>query len=205
MKIEKISENKIKIELLEKEITQWSMIADKQVPDYNAMMLDLITAAEKETGVSFHNCQVVVEATRSSNNTYVIYVTRGSGGMVPDSRHSAHRIKDKKFHPKTAAVCRIVAEFSDIEKICDFDRFYPFYGQLLSGNNTLYSFEGRYYLDITVPQQFSEYAHSLRGNLSEFSSSTAGTVIPYVLSEHARCVIKGNALLELRKINQFNI
>ncbi|MDP4119133.1 MAG: adaptor protein MecA [Bacillota bacterium] len=194
MKIEKISNNKIKIELEEKEITRWSRIADNRVPDYNAMMMDLISAAEKETGLSFQDCQVVVEASRSNNNTYIIYVTRNSRTKASVRRT---KVKSPTPHKKTN---RIVAEFTDIESICQFDRHYPLYANLLAGANTLYSYNNMYYLDITVPANFEKYADSLSGNLSEFSANTLGTIIPYQLSEYGKCLIKTNALFELRKI-----
>ena len=153
MKIERISDNKIKIVLAEKEITRWSNIPQGRIPDYNSMMLDLITAAEKETGISFHNCQVIVEATKSNENCYVVYVTKNAIGR-PSSRPASQRPvthRTKAFLPGTETAGRVVAEFTDIETICEFDRHYPFYAKLLAGKNSLYAYNGQYYLDITVP------------------------------------------------------
>ena len=201
MKIERISENKIKIELSEGEITCWSNIPQGRIPNYNAMMLDLISAVEKETGISFRDCQVVVEASRNSEGSYVIYVTRNAR-RKPASKPQAHRITDKFFKPKTEPSPRIVAEFEDIEAVMLFDKHYPFYAKMLAGSNSLYSYNNRYYLEISLPAHFESYADSLRGNLSEFSLNAGGSVIPYVLAEHARCLVEKNALLTLRKINR---
>ncbi len=195
MKIEKISNTKIKIELLEKEITSWSNIANTRIPNYNAMMVDLISAAEKETGVSFRGCRVVVEATRESDGKYVVFVSC-------EDKQPVHRLsRNKPVRPKEIAPCRIIAEFEDIESILMFDNHFPLYAHLLKGSNTLYSYNGYYYLDITLPENFLCYSDSLRGNISEFSTPAAGTIIPYLLSEHGKCLIQKNALMLLRKIN----
>ncbi len=195
MKIEKISDTKIKIELSENEITSWSTVANTRIPNYNDMMVDLISAAEKETGVSFRGSRVVVEATREPGGKYVVFVSRE--GKQPAPR----LIKNKAFRPKEVLKSRIVAEFEDIESILMFDRHFPFYAPMLKGANTLYAYNGLYYLDITLPTNFSGYTEALRGNLSEFSTSTGGTVIPYLLPEHGKCLIEKNALMLLRKMN----
>ena len=150
MKIEKISDTKIKIVLSENEITSWNNIANTRIPDYNAMLVDL---------------------------------------------------KSKPSKAKEVSSCRVVAEFEDIESILMFDTHFPVYATMLRGSNSLYSHNGYYYLDITLPSNFSGYADSLRGNLSEFSTLTGGTVIPYLLPEHGKCLIEKNALLLLRKMN----
>ena len=195
MKIEKISDTKIKIELNENEITSWSNVANTRIPDYNAMMFDLISAAEKETGISFRGCRVVVEATREPVGKYVVFVSC-------EDRQPVHRLlKNRHVSSKKVAPCRIVAEFDDIEAIMMFDSHFPFYANMLKGANSLYSYNGYYYLDISLPESFSEYADSLRGNLSEFSTPAGGTVIPYLLPEHGKCLVEKNALLLLRKMN----
>ena len=195
MKIEKLSNPKIKIELSENEITSWNNIANTRIPDYNAMMVDLISAVEKETGISFRGSHVVVEATREPGGKYVVFVSR-------EGKQPAHRLlKNKVMHSKEVSHCRVVAEFENIESILMFDNHFPFYANMLKGSNTLYSYNGYYYLDITLPGNFSGYTDSLRGNLSEFSTLTGGTVIPYLLPEHGKCLIEKNALLLLRKMN----
>ena len=195
MKIEKISDTKIKIELSENEITSWSNVANTRIPDYNAMMVDLISAAEKETGISFRGCRVVVEATREPGGKYVVFVSR-------DGKQPVHRLlKNKATHSKEPASCQIVAEFEDTEAILMFDCHFPFYASMLKGSNSLYSYNGKYYLDISVPEKFSCYTEALRGNLSEFSTLAGGTAIPYLLSEHGKCLVEKNALLLLRKMN----
>ncbi len=189
MKIKKISNNKIKIELCKEEITKWSVIANTKIPDYNAMIVELLTAAEKETGISFRNCRLMVEAMRSDDEKYVVFVSRQGKA-------------EKSPYPVNNSVKRrIVAEFDDLETICMFDRHYPIYATLLQGANSLYSFRDLYYLDITIPGKFSSYADALAGNLSEFSVNAAGTDIPLLLAEHARCLIPRNALQTLRKMN----
>lgn len=195
MKIEKISDNKIKIELSESEITSWSTVANTRIPDYNSMIVDLISAAEKQTGISFRGSRVLLEASRDTNGKYVVYVSRE--GKAPLHRLS----KEKSERDKKPTANRIVAEFEDIETICTFDRHFPIYANMLKGSNKLYSYNDLYYLDITLPASFSEYGYALRGNLTEFAELAGGTVIPYLLPEHAKCLIDGNALLTLRKMN----
>ncbi|MBQ3053828.1 MAG: adaptor protein MecA [Clostridia bacterium] len=201
MIIKKINENRIKIQLKSSEITQWSNLYGNKIPDYNAMMLDLIGAAEKETGISFRNCQVVVEAGPCKNNVYEIFVTKNQGRTIAPEKRSVHRIKDKEFQPQGCKTfLSIVAEFDNIEDICSFGRIYPFYSKLLKGNNTLYEYQDMYYLDITLPPQFESYYKAISGKISEFSTNTKGTILPYMLSEHGKCIIKDNALLELQRI-----
>lgn len=195
MKIEKISDTKIKIELNESEITSWSKVANTRIPNYNAMMVDLISAAEKETGISFRGCRVVVEASRAPSGKYVVIVS--SEGKQPAPR----LIKNKPFRPRESAPSTIVAEFSDLEALHMFDKHFPMYATMLSGANSLYSYNDRYYLEISLPENFSRYNESLRGNLSEFATLTGGTAIPYLLTEHGKCLVEKNALLLLRKMN----
>ncbi|MBE7060130.1 MAG: adaptor protein MecA [Ruminococcaceae bacterium] len=195
MKIERINENKIKIILGKDEITRWSRIANRQIPDYNAMMFDIMTEIERRTGLSFQGSRVVVEASQSSESTYEIYVTR-----VSAPKPQTHRIKNKNFKPKQRKNLTTVYEFDDIETVCLFNEAHPFYAELFDGVNSLYSHLDKYYLVINVPERFEEYFGTLCGDLSEYGKSAAGTVIPYVLSEHAKCIIFGSALKNLKNI-----
>ncbi len=196
MKIERINDNKIKIILTRDEITSWSKVANKRIPDYNAMMIDIISEIERRTGLSFQGCRVVVEATQSSESTYVVYVTR-----MDAPKPQTHLIRDKIYKPASKnRKLSVVFCFDDIETICLFNEANPFYSELFDGVNSLYSYEDKYYLMIDVPHRFEEYRPQLCGDLSEYAKNAAGTVIPYVLSEHAKCVIKGSALKTLKKI-----
>ena len=121
MKIERINENKIKIILGKDEITRWSRIANRQIPDYNAMMFDIMTEIERRTGLSFQGSRVVVEASQSSESTYEIYVTR-----VSAPKPQTHRIKNKNFKPKQRKNLTTVYEFDDIETVCLFNEAHPF-------------------------------------------------------------------------------
>ncbi len=193
MKITKISDTKIKIELCEKEITSWSNIKNTKVPDYNAMMVDLIRAAEKVTGISFRDCQVIVEATADNNNTYSVFVTKGAARTpLKKQRKSA----STNYPPKNF----IVAEFADMDNLESFNKNYPLYSTLLDGVNSLYSYNGYYYLVINIPKRFSSYENSLRGHLSEFSADTSETAIPYFIEEKGDCLLKDRALMTLKNI-----
>ena len=194
MKIERISENKIKIFLSEKEITNWNSVYGNRVPDYNSMMLDIISAAEKETGISFHNCRVVVEASQSSKDSYVLIITK-----TPEKKPYPGRVKPKSYRPKTKLIMPIVAEFNELSDISGFASHYPLYKSMLCGAASLYSYNDKYYLEINLPARFESYRKGLVLSLSEFSTSSAGTVIPYLLPEHGRLLIKDNALSVLSK------
>ena len=196
MKIERINDNKIKIILTRDEITSWSKVANKRIPDYNAMMLDIISEIEKRTGMSFQGSRIVVEATQCSESTYVVYVTR-----MDAPKPQTHLIRNKVYKPASKSrKLTVVFCFEDIETICLFNKAHTFYAELFDGVNSLYSYEDKYYLVIDVPQRFAEYHSQLCGDLSEYAKNAAGTVIPYVLSEHAKCIIKGSALKTLKKI-----
>ena len=78
MKIEKISDDILKITLNVSDMTRWNVSKETLRPgnpNSNEMFWDIIHLASEATGVEFKNCKLTVEAVEKDADTFVIFIT----------------------------------------------------------------------------------------------------------------------------------
>ena len=100
MKIEKLTENKIKItinidDLAEKNIDLYSFMHN--TPETQDLFWDILNKAEKECGFNVDNSMICVEASTSGAGNFVLIVTKTNEKPVPEGAEFFVLIKRNKF------------------------------------------------------------------------------------------------------------
>ncbi len=184
MKIEKISYNKIKVTVTTLDMIKWGVSLDNFVqdtPQARELFRTLIKRAEFETGFSFENSRLVVEAIPSKYDGIVFFVTK-----VEEDAFDLPQIPKK---PKVRArasrrlLDTVIFEFPDIEGLIECANQV---GEVTV--NDLYSYSDKYYLVVYEDEEactlLCEYGD--RVYKEEFA-------LPHI-KEHGTLIAKGNAL-----------
>ena len=88
MKIEKVSEDVIRITLTAEDLKKRNLDAQKfkyDTPQYERLLLDVISHAEIEFGFDISECRVVHEPASNKQEDHIITVTRTSNAKNIDS------------------------------------------------------------------------------------------------------------------------
>lgn len=118
MKIEKVSEDVIRITLTAEDLKKRNLDAQKfkyDTPQYERLLLDVISHAEIEFGFDISECRVVHEPASNKHEDHIITVTRTS---------NAKNIENSIFDFNPAYLLRILAylkELIPIDENFDFD------------------------------------------------------------------------------------
>lgn len=199
MKIERISEYKLKITLRPEDMLRWNLsceaLSDPD-PDANEMFWDILHRAEEETGMVFENCKLTVEALQKDDSTFVMYITktqfRPQQGEPPRRRY--------KIKPKSAAAPQttFVYQFDAFDDVCAFCSEFPILHSIADGHTDLFKYRDGYYLVFRNSCVAQLYREELDNYICEFASPVAdGALFHSVLQEHGTCMLKDNAVLRL--------
>ena len=196
MKIEKLSENKIRItlnleDLKEKDIDFHSFMSNSL--ESQELFLDMLEEAEKEVGFSTKDYRIVLEALATSEGDFIITVTR-----ILEEKDKTMSKNNKRINVK-----RKVAITSFQKSIFCFNNFDD-YCSFCEGINTklqnnlakkisLYIYNSRYYLvlnKINVNIQKSLYSY-----ISEFAHFVNNPdLFERKLIEYGKLIMKHNAI-----------
>ena len=187
MKIEKISYNKIKVTVTSLDMLKWGVSLDNFVedtPEARELFWTLIKRAEYETGFSFNDSRLIVEAVPHKYDGLVLFVTKIEEEPDVTQTVKKTRLRAKTLHQKPAFE---LFEFSDLEKLIE-----------CAGNTAddinadLYSHRGKYYLAVNGAYsgtELSEYGDKVI--LGEF-------MLPHI-REHGKLLAERNALGVIKK------
>lgn len=200
MKIEKISEDILKVTLSVEDMIKWNVSGESLTPenaDSNEMFWDIIHMASEETGVVFENCKLTVEAMQKDADTFVIFITRkslnmdGNAQVMPSKRYK-YKKKQGKPQESSSVLVYTFAEFNDI---CKFVRHNLYYCLLFEHNNQLFKHKDAYRLVVQIPPKLKEYVPQFNDCVSEYASQVENSYFyASYLSEHGQNVIEDNAL-----------
>lgn len=201
MKFELLKPNKIKVVVEPQDLDRWGVTADemaKNSPETRDIFFEMLRQAEKETGFSFNNARLVVEAAiRSESNELTLFVTKVDSDEEKElfeKISTAIKPLQEKLHPKekkdkakeeTPSTMIEIGDFEDVVRMCHTMR------ECMWG--TLYSYKDKYYMTM-LPSYIPK--------ASEF-----GNVCPAnyrnIVEEHGIAVVKNSAFLTIR--NRFDV
>ena len=200
MRIEKLSEDKIRITLnmedLEKEhIDFHSFMANSSASQ--ELFLDVLKKAEQEVGFKTKDYRVMIEALATPDGNFILTVTR----ITPELERD--RIKKKKIKIK-----RKNSKIEDTEAIYAFQTFDDFLGfcqYIASGNlktlhglssrTTLHRYENSYYLLLEGIHTDYTYLKNFYSSITEFARYVESPkLFKSKLLEHGELFIKSNAI-----------
>lgn len=201
MKIEKISENKIKVtltisDLKDRNIDFGSLSYNS--PQAQELFWDMMHQAEIEYGFSASNAQLFIEATPGTSDNLVITVTRVDEDEDFESIHKFIRNKFKKSELKVRKKGKRVASEVLIYSFFEFDDLCSaadVISALYFGDSTLYKYDDMFYLVLTSTSIASTNPEYFDSVMSEYGKKVQNTSFTEgFLNEYGSKMIEYDAL-----------
>lgn len=197
MKIEKLTDNKIRIilntdDLLEKKIDVKSLINNTDIAQ--DLFKQILKCAEKEVGFVVADSKLLIEAFVSSEGFFVITFTKFKSDIKnTGNKKSKLKVKRKTLYPS----CKNVAfMFNNFEEFCNFCTYLNNinFTTKLAKKIILYEYNSRYYLvlsNITDTIDISPFYTAI----SEFAKIVSdSTNFECKLLERGKIIFKNNAI-----------
>lgn len=203
MKIEKITENKIRItlnleDLKEKNIDFHSFMSNSI--ESQDIFFDMLKEAEEQVGFKTEDYKILLEALATSDGRFVLNVTRFEPDTIPNKkRNISIKRKSNSIDKKLA-----IYKFESFEDFCNF-------ANLLHTSNCnsiikkikkaiLYSYNNSYYLVLNNILADIDLLKSFCSVIAEFSTYINNSdLYEKKLSEYGKVFIKNNAIATCSK------
>ena len=194
MKIEKLTENKIRIILKIEELSDNNINIDDFLKDNlksQKFFLDILNKAEKELGFYTKDCRLLIEAFSSLDEVCVFTITK----YTPKSKKSCLKLKrnnNKKYSLNTVFK---FDSFDDFCALCKYLNNSNVSTQNIAQKISLYFFKNTYYLVLLKINFTNKNIKKLLNMICEFSSIVKNELhIESKLLEFGKPIIKQNAL-----------
>ncbi len=201
MKIEKLTENKIRI-ILKREDFKDKKIDINQLflttPESHKLFLELLDKAEKEVDFDTTGHKLLIEASTESEDIFIFTITKYiETDINVKSKHK--KILTIKKTPNIFNASSLIYQFNEFEdfcKFCDFANSSNIVNiKKLYKSSVLYLYNNTYFLVIDGINLTNHSLLNLHSNLLEFSSLIKYTKnFKFKLKEHGKVVIKNNAI-----------
>ncbi len=198
MKIERLSENKIKIVIDASDIRAWNVDLKNftdNTPEAQDMFWHALKQAERDVNFLVGKAQLMVETLPLADNGFVMLVSKleNERDVVEALERTGKRLKQTEFkirrRSKAHSLLRIF-RFEDFDSLCDGVReiFAAYVGE-----SRLFKYQGEFFLELMPRDSFGLF--ELENILSEFArKETNPLILQGVLGEHGLCLMKENAL-----------
>lgn len=200
MKIEKLTENKIRIILniedLEKNNIDFKSIMNNSTESQN-LLLTMLNKAEEEVGFYTKDSKILIEAFGSSSGQLIFTITKFSP-EVPQTLSPKKRLIVKRKVFKLDSKVAIYS-FKNFDAFCDFCNCLSVNVlknlKELCKNISLYLYNDTYYLIISNINTNFKYLRGFYSTVSEFATFVNNSNdFESKLLEHGKVVIKNNAI-----------
>ena len=198
MKIEKLSENKIRItlshqDLIEKDIDFHSFMANSI--DSQNLVYDVLNEAEKEIGFVTKNYQIRIEALAITGGDFILTVTRS----LPDILNKITPKKKINVRRKTDYnLAQLVYSFISFDDFCSFINYFSSMNLPITNiakNISLYEYKDTYYLVFNNINTHYQHLKKLCSSITEFATyKTNADLFITKLAENGKIIMKHNAL-----------
>lgn len=197
MKIEKLTENKIRVIIDSDELGLTNInvhnIMAKAIEKQDIFSY-ILKKAEKEVNFNTDGCKLLIEAFSSLDDIFVFTITR----YLPenDSKKKKLMVKKKSFDSMSQqAIC----SFENFDTFCNFCKALSCFHQIdvkkLAKNITLYLWKDTYYLALKNINTKYEHINLFYSTLSEFGKLlSSSNSFESKLLEHGKVIIKKNAI-----------
>ena len=210
MKIEKLTENKIRIIMniqdIEKNTNDIHTFFDNIMNSQN-LFLDILQKAEKEVDFHTEGCKLLIEAFSTLEDVIVFTITKYSStksnsintGDVLNNDSKRKLIVKRKTN--TPSLRNAVYEFDNFDYFCDFcssiSKIENLNIEKLAKKVVLYNYQNKFFLIFKDINFNDTYVHKVFNILLEFSKfQNFSANFEYKLTEHAKIYIKNNAILK---------
>ena len=203
MKIEKLTENKIRI-ILNIEDLETNNIDFESVlnntPETQSLILSILNQAEKEVGFYVKDSKILIEAIASFDGNFVFTITK-----TAPSEPTQHSFSRKKPQAKRKSFKldsnSIIYSFRNFDEFCEFCKalHIEFLSheslKLICKNTALYFYNNTYYLLISGINTDYEHLNVFFSVISEFTDRVDNYKnFDAKLIEHGKTIFKKNAI-----------
>lgn len=197
MKIEKLTENKIRVIINSDELGLNNMNVHSimtRAIETQEIFSDILKKAEKEVDFQTDGCKLLIEAFSSLDDVFVFTITK----YEPDND-----LKKKKLIAKRKSFDKIngnaVCRFENFDTFCEFcnalKNLHKFDSSKLAKNITLYLWKNTYYLVLRNINDKYQDINLFYSTLSEFGKLVSfSNSFECKLLEHGKVMIKKNAI-----------
>lgn len=201
MKIEKITENKIRIILKKEDFKDKTIDLEKLIlnnPDSHSLFLEILDRAEKEVNFNTNGHKLLIETYMQGEDICVFTITKYMEKNInTKNSYKKHLIVKRKTQVFNNT--SIISKFNEFEDFCDFCDFINKNHNInlkgLFKNCLLYNYNNTYYLVIDGINPYHTSLNSFNSSLLEFSSLLKyNKNFKFKLREHAKIIIRNNAI-----------
>ena len=202
MKIEKLTENKIRViindEDLKQNHTDLHTIMTKSLEN-QGLFLNILSKAEKEVGFYTENCKLLIEAFSTPDDMFVFTITKYNETDFKDILPNT----PKKLTVKTKSVninnSNSIYKFDSFDEFCNFcnciNNKNQFEINKLSKHISLYLYNDTYYLILSNININYKNIKIFYNTISEFGKFVSNSnTFKTKLIEHGNSIIKKNAI-----------
>ena len=205
MKIEKLTENKIRVILnlddLKENNTDIHSVLTKAI-NSQGLFLDILKKAEKEVNFFTEGCKLLIEVFYSSDDILVFTITKflpQISSQKSNENLGSHKkliVRRKSFELKDH---QLIYAFENFDIFCDFCHYLSCFKNInfkkIAKSVALYLYNNTYYLILKNINTNSSDAHKLFSSISEFAKrKTLSKNFINKLYEHGNVIIKNNAI-----------
>jgi negative regulator of genetic competence, sporulation and motility len=203
MKIEKLTENKIRIILNIEDLETNNIDFDSvlnNTPETQTLILSILNQAEKEVGFYAQDSKILIEAIASFDGHFVFTITKTTPAISEGISFSRKKpqAKRKSFKLDTNA---IIYSFRNFDEFCDFCKalHIEFLSheslKLICKNTALYFYNDAYYLLISGINANYKHLNVFFSVISEFTDRVNNYKnFDAKLVEHGKAIFKKNAI-----------
>lgn len=199
MKIEKVSNNRIKVTVTNDDMERWGVSFESfagDSPEAQELFWTLIKRAEFETGFEVENSRLVIEALPHKNDGIVLFVTRVDDGAETERLRKIGRPRYKvKKMPQRDDEEVLIYMFSDFDDLCAMAQQWMHAGE----RSSLYIYEGKYYVAVKFDKFFANSSDA-KTKLSEFGTKVSSVRTGEAfLAEYGKLICDDQAILTMAR------
>lgn len=201
MKIEKLTENKIRIILKKEDFKDKSLDVKELLlttPESQNLFLEILNKAKKEVNFDTDGHKLLIEAFFQSEDIFIFTITKyiENNKTLKNTSKKLLTVK-KRYHNISNSCC--LYQFNNFEEFCEFcDYINRNNNIVLKGlfkTSILYTYNNTYYLVINEINTSHKSLNTFHSSLLEFSNPLAYTKnFKFKLEEHGKIIIKNNAI-----------
>ena len=207
MKIERITENKIRIILRQEDLKDPTMDLHTimtKAAESHGLFLEILDRAKKECGFDTDGHKLLIEAFSSQDEVMIFTITRydvETPANVPNLTHNSttKRLKVRRKFDNTSISDYSIYRFEDFEQYCSFCNSLRTHSDMstrgLFNSSHLYIYDKKFFLVLTGINLKHKSLLLFYHLISEFSTfCTNSQNFENRLKEYGKCVMKKNAI-----------
>lgn len=201
MKIEKITENKIRIIIKKEDFKDKSIDLKKFIlntPESQSLFLEILDRAEKEVDFDTDGHKLLIETYFQGNDICIFTITKYIESNI-NTRNRPKRYLTVKRKTQSFNSTSLIYQFNEFEDFCNFCDFIYKNNSIelknLFKTSLLYSYNDTYYLVIDGINLSHKSLPSFHSSLLEFSCLLGyNKHFKFKLKEHGKVFIRNNAI-----------